>query len=300
MSTYQAPTIFESDLIRVEDFRCRGAHAHKSSEEWTDAHQIVFPRQGMYVRHDERGKIIADPHQVLFFHAQQPYEVSHPIKGGDRSTVLTLNFTILIEILRFFDPYVIERQEKPFPIGYMPVDIRQRYLQYQLFHTTASSNALEDIEVEERLIILLTELIGGMYTSLNLGKIPMRPDIIATHTEIVEQVKLILGERFREKIKLEDIAKLVHCSVFHLSRVFKKQAGLPIHRYIQNLRLLQALEQLAENPAIDFTNLGHEIGFSSHSHFSTAFKRKFDCAPSEFRFNLKGQKINEMSKILKV
>lgn len=36
MSTYQAPTLIESDLIRVEDFRCLGACTHKSGEERTD------------------------------------------------------------------------------------------------------------------------------------------------------------------------------------------------------------------------------------------------------------------------
>ena len=47
------------------------------------------------------------------------------------------------------------------------------------------------------------------------------------------------------------------------------------------LRLARALDLLAEHD--DLTTLSLELGFYSHSHFSTAFKHAYGRSPSSFR-----------------
>jgi AraC-like DNA-binding protein len=47
------------------------------------------------------------------------------------------------------------------------------------------------------------------------------------------------------------------------------------------LRLSRALVELPH--ANDLTALALDLGFSSHSHFTAAFRRMFQCTPSEFR-----------------
>jgi AraC-like DNA-binding protein len=53
------------------------------------------------------------------------------------------------------------------------------------------------------------------------------------------------------------------------------------HRYLTRLRLRAALERLPD--ASDLTALALELGFSSHSHFTDAFRREFRRTPSEAR-----------------
>jgi len=74
----------------------------------------------------------------------------------------------------------------------------------------------------------------------------------------------------------------VHVSPFHLARIFQQQTGVPVHRYLTQLRLRASMERLAEG-ASDLTALALELGFSSHSHFTDAFRREFGKAPSEIR-----------------
>jgi AraC-like DNA-binding protein len=39
--------------------------------------------------------------------------------------------------------------------------------------------------------------------------------------------------------------------------------------------------------ASDLTALAFDLGFSSHSHFSAAFRRAFGCTPSAFRESMR-------------
>ena len=82
-------------------------------------------------------------------------------------------------------------------------------------------------------------------------------------------------------MSLEEIAAEVNASPFNFARMFNHQTGMPLHRYLTQLRLRAALERLGE--ADDITSLALDLGFSSHSHFTDVFRREFGKTPSEFR-----------------
>jgi AraC-like DNA-binding protein len=48
------------------------------------------------------------------------------------------------------------------------------------------------------------------------------------------------------------------------------------------LRLRLALERLLD-PGTDILTLALELGYSSHSHFTSAFRRCYGCQPSVWR-----------------
>jgi hypothetical protein len=50
-----------------------------------------------------------------------------------------------------------------------------------------------------------------------------------------------------------------------LTTAFRRTEGVPLHRYLTQLRLAQALVELPH--ASDLTALALDLGFSSHSHF---------------------------------
>jgi len=63
------------------------------------------------------------------------------------------------------------------------------------------------------------------------------------------------------------------------------------------LRLRAALERLAEQEP-DLTRLALDLGFTSHSPLSVAFRRAFGVAPSECRRRASSDWLREMSKNL--
>ena len=69
--------------------------------------------------------------------------------------------------------------------------------------------------------------------------------------------------------------------------MFQQVEGLPLYRYQLRLRLARALDLLAEYD--DLTALGLDLGFSSHSHFSAAFRQAYGRSPSAFRHSALGR-----------
>lgn len=83
------------------------------------------------------------------------------------------------------------------------------------------------------------------------------------------------------KINLDMLAANIGVSPAQLTQCFKKSEGIPLYRYQTLLRLGRALRRLPE--CEDITDLAFELGFSSHSHFTSAFGAKIGMTPSQFR-----------------
>lgn len=83
------------------------------------------------------------------------------------------------------------------------------------------------------------------------------------------------------RISLESLAADIGVTSVHLTQCFKRSEGVPLYRYQTQLRLGRALERLPESD--DITDLAFELGFSSHSHFTAAFREKVGITPSQFR-----------------
>lgn len=96
--------------------------------------------------------------------------------------------------------------------------------------------------------------------------------------ERVERVIAVLKENLAEPPSLEEIGRRVGCSHFYLSRIFSQEMGLGIFQHLRALRLERAAELLRERK-MNVTQVALEVGYSSPSHFSTAFHKTFGCCP---------------------
>jgi AraC-like DNA-binding protein len=67
----------------------------------------------------------------------------------------------------------------------------------------------------------------------------------------------------------------------YLTQLFQQIEGIPLYRYQLRLRLARALDRLDRTD--DLTALALELGFSSHSHFTAAFRRTYGASPSALR-----------------
>lgn len=254
-----------TQLVCVTDYPCEGTQRGRSREEAAAFHEIVFPRAGVFVRHDAWGSTVADVNTALFFNRGQPYQVSHPVGGGDHSTVFAVADDVLLDM--FCDPRAFDRPDRPFQAGHTFIDARLR-----LVKILSADDALQH---EEQILLFL----GDVVRSQRSAPIDPKP----AHRDLAEQTRLLLAARWRDKLCLRDIAAAVYASPYFLCRVFHAQTGLTLHQYVLRLRLLYALECLAEQPRQDLTALALDLGFSTHSQFTTAFRRHFGLPPSRLR-----------------
>jgi AraC-like DNA-binding protein len=130
--------------------------------------------------------------------------------------------------------------------------------------------------------MLAASIVRNMTYGTRGWKTKPRAQAASNQRDTVNRAKIVLGERFREKLTLAQIARATYTSPYHLCRIFKNEAGVSIHRYLLRLRLLNALESLAEYPKANLTAVALDLGFSSHSHFSASFQQEFGMSPSVF------------------
>jgi AraC-like DNA-binding protein len=205
---------------------------------------------------------------------------------------------VLQEIVRELDPALREQPGQPFPFLGGPCDAgvfwRHRALVQRLADPAAGP--VEPFWAEETALQLVADTLEAAFASRSLPLRGRRQGTRSDHRELAEAAKAELASHLGEGLTLESLARAVHASPFHLARVFQQCTGHSIHRYLTLLRLRAALEHLAGGQR-DLTTLALDLGFSSHSHFTDAFRREFGCPPSELR---RSAQWREMSRNLEV
>ncbi|MEL7060982.1 MAG: AraC family transcriptional regulator [Acidobacteriota bacterium] len=290
-------SLYDTAHVSVSDYNCRACRGGPTAEESVDQHTIVLLRHGVFCKHVGRQSLTADVNQAVFFAKGSAYRVSHPTDHGDRGTVFTLAPRVLTEMLAEFDPVSAERPDQPFPFLGGPCDARVFWSHRQLIQRleAGEGHPPDPMWVDETVLPMMTEILAAAF--LRHGK-PPRPRRVGTradHIERTEAVKSFLASRMGEPLTLDEIARHVRTSPFHLARMFRQQTGIPVHRYLTRLRLRASLEQLADGVS-DLTALALSLGYASHSHFTDTFRREFGLSPSAARKRLGRRALAELSK----
>lgn len=262
--------LLKSPTVTIRDVCCQGRCRDKSAEEWTTATELVFPYRGVYVRHLGNDQAVAEANQVLFFNAGEGYRVSHPVSGGDAC----LSLAISEPLLRDLGPlsFLGDNARLAFRPQRLRIDARAQALVAVLRHSLRQ-NIAGPLESESVALTLAQRALGPR-TSHAAGASPGRQ-------RLVDRVKLVLASDLARRWTLAEIAAEVRGSPVYLTQVFQQVEGLPLYRYQLQLRLARALDLLAQYD--DLTALSLDLGFSSHSHFSAAFRQVYGRSPSEFR-----------------
>lgn len=272
--------IFATRTLRIGTFRCRPSEPWFEDTGPISGHLIVFPRTSVRITYAGSRPIVTDPNLVMLYNDQQEYRRGKISERGDLCEWFEFAPEIILDAVQPYDPAVNDRH--PFKLTHGPSDTHAYLLQRQLVEQIASTEQPDQLYVEEALLALLNTVLRGVYQASGWQRnaSPMRRN--ASAAELIYGVKHLLATHFTQRITLDQIAQAVHCSPYHLCRIFRQQTGSSIHAYLNHLRLRTALEYLADGTG-DLAALGVELGYSSHSHFTQAFKRAFGVAPSTLR-----------------
>ena len=101
------------------------------------------------------------------------------------------------------------------------------------------------------------------------------------HHHVTRALRLIEG-RLHNRISLAEVARGVHVSADHLSRVFRSQVGETVGRYIRTRRIERAKGLLIGSP-LSIKEIAVRVGIADQLYFCRLFKRAVGVSPSEFR-----------------
>jgi AraC family transcriptional regulator len=270
MPEFAAQSLLSSPAMTVRDVYCQGRCPQQGAEECATATEMVFPYRGVYMRHLGHDQAVAEANQVLFFNAGEGYRISHPVPGGDACLSLGVSQSLLHELAQ---PALLrEGAALAFRSQRLRIDARTQALVALLRHSLREKIA-EPLEAESLALTLVQRALGPR-TSHAAGA-------SAGRQKLVDRAKLVLAADLTRRWTLAEIGAEVRVSPVYLTQVFQQVEGMPLYRYHLRLRLARALDLLAQHD--DLTALGLELGFSSHSHFSAAFRVVYGRTPSEFR-----------------
>jgi len=262
--------LLDSGTVSVRNVDCRGTCRHRSAEECASHTHFVFPYKGLYLRHVDHDLAVADANHVLFFNESQGYRVSHPVTGGDSSLVLSLSVTLLDELT----PKTLRApgQALAFNQQHLRIDARAQALVMLLKHSLRAGH-IESLEAEGLALTLVSRAIGPR-TARASGATPAR-------RRLANRIKVLLAGDLSRRWSLAEIAAETRGSPVYLTQVFQQVEGLPLYRYHLRLRLARALDLIPERE--DLSALAQDLGFSSHSHFSAAFRQAYGMTPAQYR-----------------
>lgn len=288
--------IFASSLVTVGRFRAAVGHPSFRDSGPIERPIFVFPRTCVTIRHEGGCSFTTDTCTVVFYNEGQRYTREPVSPRGDQCEWFSVRPDVLLDVLSSTDPAAIDRRDRPFRHPYGPSDARTYALQRLVITHVQRESCPDTLAVEEAVVKALervAQLAQGrpVATSEDGATLQANP---ADAAGIAHSARTILARQFTESLLLEEIAERVNCSVFHLCRVFRRETGTTMHRYRHQLRLRHALELVADSSGC-LTDIALSLGFSSHSHFTAAFRKTFDTTPSGFRQAASSRRVREMS-----
>lgn len=204
-------------------------------------------------------------------------------------------------------------------IEFAPVFLRENF-QKQLDHihpligsVVGGEAKMSAIAPPERLLATLLQLVGtlkqcpvfrpaqeiwfrskALEVAAHLFFRPAEGELLCTRTQRIahertEKAKLILRERMQDPPNLNELARMVNCSPYYLSRQFAQSGGMTMQQFLRQIRMERAAELLRTGQC-NVTEAALEVGYNSLSHFSTTFHDTFDCCPGLYPLLTRSQR----------
>lgn len=165
--------------------------------------------------------------------------------------------------------------------------------------TMNDSVGVQDLVVESLLSAMLQEIgaepTSGLYLDALLETVLVR--VIRSHSNIstitaaapqamapyrLRRVQDFVEGNLAQDIDLKSLAEKAGLSRFHFCRVFQRATGQTPHEYVLQRRIDRAKRLMCETCS-SLEEIAMQIGFSSASQLSTAFKRSVGLSPSAWR-----------------
>lgn len=105
-----------------------------------------------------------------------------------------------------------------------------------------------------------------------------------SESSIVKNILDYIEENLHEDLSLDNVAGEFNYSKFYINRLFTKEVGCTIYKYIQTRRLTEAARQLVETE-LPIVEIAQEAHYNSQQAFTLAFHQVYLQSPQVYRKN---------------
>ncbi len=125
---------------------------------------------------------------------------------------------------------------------------------------------------------IVNNLLGHMYSLERNIEFSRK----AGYSDMINKACLRIREGLEEKITVQELAAELGSSYSNFRKLFKEYTGMSPAFYQQDLRLQRAKELLSTTD-MSIKEIAYRLNFDSPDYFSSKFKVKIGCKPSEYR-----------------
>jgi len=268
--------LLNGDTVAVGTFRCAASDPLFADSGPCNSNVVVFPRRVIRITHSNGRSFVADPTTIALYNRGQRYK-RRAISPADHSDWIALSDDFLREAAEWSSGRrnVDEPFEQPCLTAPPSLYVRQRLLFERLLHGPEA----EPGAVEEAAVLIVAEALAPLRKWRTEN---------ARGNRQVAAAKELIARHLGTNLPLREVSSAVGSSPFRLCRLFKSATGTTLSEFRTDLRLRVALQLLARRSA-DILEIATNLGFSSHSHFSARFIRRFGLTPSAFRSHVRGR-----------
>ena len=199
------------------------------------------------------------------------------------ATVCSLRF-----LPAFFDQYPPETlmENQPFRFDQtteqqFPVCGKTRMLLAQLQQGAVLTQFIRSLQQSEAAMSLLRCALECITVPYTVCQVPAcRFLAFETEREKIMDARNILDQQIDQPLTIRELARKVAINECYLKKGFKALLGKTVHDYQQDQRINKA-KDLLQHQGLSVTEVANTLGYSSISHFSTAFKRVTGMKPCE-------------------
>lgn len=229
-------------------------------------HLLVIPTWAIEISYLDHDPVVADPTKAMCYNRGCEYRRRALNPHGDLALWIAYEDGNLAEAIG-------STPESPFHQRWVPLPEDAFLVARALLAEFDGGYAPDPVRVEDSAWWLLSRCLGNEHTM---------PKGTPRQRRAVARAEAFIAERYREPLTLNEIAGAAHVSPFHLSRLFHRFTGMRVHQRLVELRLRDALTEVLDGGR-SLTEIAGKLGFSSPSHFSTAFRSLFGFPPSRLR-----------------
>ncbi len=282
-----ATEYYKSDLLSVRYVACRYAEKAAGDTENSDADTLVLPLRGAFIEHLSRGtQVLAEPNLALIFPAGRSYRVSHPMLADDDCLAVEFSPDCYHDVLES-----VLLSAGIHSAGTHCLLSPSAMAARNLIWWRLTQNIAGPLEVEEACVAMLSYALRCSREQKSSrrknSRIPRQ----------IEAAKVILLRYPEKNWSLSSLGNALGCSPFHLTRMFRENVGVPLHRYHLHTRLSSAIDLLLDTNR-DLTTIALDLGFSSHSHFTASFRQAVGFSPRRYRDDASSRIAAETRRIL--
>ncbi len=278
--------VFSTRRVKVAQWRCTPAFAGFRDTGPIRSQLVAFPRTSVRIRHVNGPEFVADPTVVSIYNCAQRYLRERLDPRGDLCDWWGVDDETAQDIAASVDAFAHRARGGPFRFAMAHCSTRLYLRQRALLHRLLAGD-MDELEAEEGVLGIVGEVLRNAAQEQGEAA-PVPAGAGSQHRALAQSAMALLSVRHRENLGLDEMARALCVSPFHLCRVFRAQTGTTVHAQLTSLRLRVTLECI-EQGAQDLTEVALDAGFASHSHFSAAFSRAFGMTPSAWRASTAAQ-----------